>query len=81
MLSRFQNLKPEHGGCLEGQIFKSEQCSATVGEVNTGRAVAAEGRRERYRGPPDHQTRRSECYRPTLVDELQSAVSTRLSCS
>jgi len=43
MLSRFQNLKPEHGGCLEGQIFKSEQCSATVGEVNTGRAVGSEG--------------------------------------
>jgi hypothetical protein len=47
---------------------------AADGEQHTGRAVASEGRRERYRWPPDHQTRRSECYRPTLVDELWSAV-------
>ena len=72
-----ENAVPKPSASNEGQVFESEESSAQYAEVNTGRAVAAEGRCERYRGPPDHQTRRSECYRPTLVDELQSAVSSQ----
>lgn len=47
---------------------------AADGEQHTDRAARAEGRRERYQGPPYHRLRWSECYRPTFVDELQSAV-------
>ena len=75
--SKREKAVPKPSASNEGQISKSEKCSATVGEVDTGRALAAEGRCERYRWPPDHQTRRSECYRPTLVDVLQSAVSSQ----
>ena len=61
----------------EGQVFKGGESLAADGEQHTGRAARAEGWCERYRGPPDHQIRRSECYRPTLVDELWSAVSSQ----
>ena len=69
-----ENAVPTPSASNEGQVFKGGESSAADGEQHTGRAARAEGWCERYRGPPDHQTRRSECYRPTLVDELWSAV-------
>ena len=69
-----ENAVPTPSASNEGQVFKGGESLAADGEQHTGRAARAEGRCERYRGPPDHQTRRSECYRPTLVDELWSAV-------
>ena len=41
--SKREKADPKPSASNEGQIFKSEQCSATVGEVNTGRAVGSEG--------------------------------------
>ena len=69
-----QNAIPTPSASNEGQVFKGGGSLAADGEQHTDRAARAEGRRERYRWPPDHQLRRSECYRPTRVDELQSAV-------
>ena len=67
-----QNAVPTPSASNEGQVFKGGESLASYGEQHTDRAARAERRRERYRWPPDHQSRRSECYRPTLVDELQS---------
>ena len=72
-----QNAVPTPSASNEGQVFKGGGSLAADGEQHTDRAARAEGRRERYRWPPDHQTRRSECYRPTLVDEVWSAVSSQ----
>ena len=72
-----ENAVPTPSASNEGQVFKGGESLAADGEQHTGRAARAEGWCERYRGPPDHQTRRSECYRPTLVDELWSAVSSQ----
>ena len=65
---------PKRSASTGGQVFKGGGSEAADGEQHTDRAARAEGRRERYRWPPDHQPRRSECYRPTLVDELQSEI-------
>ena len=68
---------PKRCASTGGQVFRGEERRGSDGEQHTGRAARAERRCERYRGPSDHQLRRSECYRPTLVDELWSAVSSQ----
>ena len=68
---------PKRCASTGGQVFRGEERRGSDGEQHTGRAVEAEGRSERYRGPPDHRIRRSECYRPTFVDELQSEISSQ----
>ena len=65
-----QNVIPTPSASNEGQVFKGGGSLAADGEQHTDRAARAEGRRERYRWPPDHQVRRSECYRLTRIDEL-----------
>ena len=67
---RFQRLPRQ----MRARCLRAAEARRHTGEQHTGRAVASEGRSERYRGPPFHQPRQSECYRPTFFDELQSAV-------
>ena len=59
-----ENAVPTPSASNEGQVFKGGESLAADGEQHTGRAVASEGRRERYRWPPYHQIRRSECCHP-----------------
>ena len=68
---------PKRCASTGGQVFRGEEGRGSDGEQHTGRAVAAEGRSERYRGPSDHRMRRFERYRPTFVDEIQSATSSQ----
>ena len=68
-----ENAVPKPSASNEGQAFKSEDCSATVGEVNTGRAVAADGWCERYPPtvPDGARSRRRWAGRTSSRDKLE----------
>ena len=68
---------PKRSASTGGQVIKGGGSLAADGEQRTlhrSICIASEGRSEWYQGPSDYHKRRSECCRPTFVDELQSAV-------